>query len=93
MTDDMPDNRLMKKFDSQLSSVEKDVKAIKDAVNNNSLEEKLGRAIEIIENKLDKLTAIIYSQRESDYNLQYINTEVRILITSSTLLSALAVAR
>ena len=93
MTDDISDIRLMKKFDSRLSSVEKDVKAIKDAVNNNSLEEKLGRAIENIENKLDQLTTIICSQRESDYNLQYNKMEVRILITSNTLLSALAVAR
>ena len=86
MTDDISDIRLMKKFDSRLSSVEKDVKAIKDAVNNNSLEEKLGRAIENIENKLDKLTTIICSQKESDYNLQYNKMEVRILVTSNTLL-------
>ena len=55
-------------FNVRLSSVEKDVKIIKDAVVSISLEEKLGRAIESIENKLDQLTTSIYStQREPEY--------------------------
>ena len=67
------DEKLMKQLNVRLSTVEKDVKTIKDAVNNVSLEEKLGRAIENIENKLEKLADFIYSQREPVYT----NTEVR----------------
>ena len=70
----MTDEKLMKQLNVRLSAVERDVKTIKDAVNNVSLEEKLGRAIENIENKLEKLTDFIYSQREPVY---YTNTEVR----------------
>ena len=44
----MTDENLMKQLNVRLSTVEKDVKTIKDAVNNVSLEEKLGRAIENI---------------------------------------------
>ena len=68
------DEKLMKQLNARLSAVEKDVKTIKDAVDNVSLEEKLGRAIENIENKLEKLADFIYSQREPVY---YTNTEVR----------------
>ena len=66
----------MKQVNIRLSAVEMDVKTIKDAqaVNSVSLEEKLGRAIENIENKLEKLANFIYSQRESE---NYTNMEVR----------------
>ena len=67
-------DKLMNQFNVRLSSVEKDVKIIKDAVVSISFEEKLGRAIESIENKLDQLTTSIYStQREPDY---YTNMQV-----------------
>ena len=67
----------MKQMNVRLSAVERDVKAIKDAVNNISLEEKLGRAIENIEDKLEKLANLMYSQRETVY---YTNTEVRMAL-------------
>ena len=61
-------DKLMNQFNVRLSSVEKDVKVIRDAVSSISFEEKLGRAIESIENKLDQLTTSIYStQREPVY--------------------------
>ena len=44
----MTDENLIKQLNVRLSTVERDVKTIKDAVNNVSLEEKLGRAIENI---------------------------------------------
>jgi len=44
-----------------------DVKTIKEAVSDVSLEKKVGRAIENIENKLEKLTDLICSQSESTY--------------------------
>ena len=71
-----PFEKLMKQVNIRLSAVEMDVKTIKDAqaVNSVSLEEKLGRAIENIENKLEKLANFIYSQRESE---NYTNMEVR----------------
>ena len=66
----------MNQVNVRLSAVERDVKTIKDAqtVNSVSLEEKLGRAIENIENKLEKLANFIYSQREPE---NYTNLEVR----------------
>ena len=67
----MTDEKLMTQLNVRLSAVERDVKTIKDAVNNVSLEEKLGRAIENIDNKLEKL---IYLQREPQ---NYTNVEVR----------------
>ena len=59
------DKKLMKQFDARLSAVEKNVNTIVDAIVRSSLEEKLGRAIEIIENKLDELRSII---KESPYS-------------------------
>ena len=59
------DEKLMKQFHARLSSVEKNVNAIADAIVKSSLEEKLGRAIEIIENKLDELSSMI---KESPYS-------------------------
>ena len=81
----MTDERIMKQLNIinvRLSAVERGVKTIKDdqAVNNVSLEEKLGRAIENIENKLDKL---IYSQTEPVY---YASTEVRKLYSYMVLM-------
>ena len=67
----MADDKQMRQFNVRLSAVEKDVKAIKDAVNNISLEEKLGRAIENIEEKLDKLTSFIQLQGEPQYHENY----------------------
>ena len=67
---------IMKRFDDRLASVEKDVRSIKAAVNNISLEKKLGGAIENIENKLDSLTNIICSQKEPVY-LNMAGYEVR----------------
>ena len=67
----MADDKQMRQFNVRLSAVEKDVKAIKDAVNNISLEEKLGRAIENIEEKLDKLTNFIQLQGEPQYYGNY----------------------
>ena len=64
-------DRQMRQFNVRLSAVENDVKAIKEAVNNISLEEKLGRAIENIEEKLDKLTSFIQLQGESQYYGDY----------------------
>ena len=63
----MTDEKQMRQFNVRLSAVEKDVKAIKDAVNNISLEKKLGRAIENIEEKLDKLASFIFVQGEPQY--------------------------
>ena len=59
------DKKLMKQFDTCLSSVEKNVNAIADAIVKSSLEEKLGRAIQIIENTLDELSSMI---KESPYS-------------------------
>ena len=59
------DEKLMKQFHTRLSSVEKNVNAIADAIVKSSLEEKLGRAIEIIENKLDELSSMI---KDSPYS-------------------------
>lgn len=74
--------KLMKQLSGRLSAVERDVKTIKDAINNVSLEEKLGRAIENIENKLDKLSDFIYSQTEPVY---YASMEVRMVIAYITM--------
>ena len=60
------DKKLMKQFDARLSAVEKNVNTIVDAIVRSSLEEKLGRAIEIIENKLDELRSSII--KESPYS-------------------------
>ena len=60
------DKKLMKQFDVRLSAVEKNVNTIVDAIVRSSLEEKLGRAIEIIENKLDELRSSII--KESPYS-------------------------
>ena len=70
----MTDERLMKQLNVRLSAVERNVKIIKDAVNNASLEEKLGRAIEGIENKVEVLGGLIYAQKEPEY---YTDMEVR----------------
>ena len=72
------DEKLMKQLNVRLSAVERDVKTIKDAVNNVSLEKKLERAIENIENKLEKLADFIYSQTEPVY---YASMEVRMVIS------------
>ena len=56
----------MKQFDTRLSSVEKNVYAIADAIVKSSLEERLGRANEIIENKLDELRSSM--TKESPYS-------------------------
>jgi len=61
------DERLLKQLNHRLSTVEEDVKTIKEAVSDVSLEKKVGRAIENIENKLEKLTDLICSQREPAY--------------------------
>ena len=63
----MTDERLLKQLNHRLSTVEEDVKTIKEAVSDVSLEKKVGRAIENIENKLEKLTDLICSQREPAY--------------------------
>ena len=78
----MADEKLMKQLNVRLSAVERDVKTIKDAVNNVSLEEKIGRAIENIENKLDKLSDFIYSQTEPVYyaSMEASRMEVRMVI-------------
>ena len=60
------DKKLMKQFDARLSAVEKNVNTIADAIVRSSLEEKLGRAIEIIENKIDELRSSII--KESPYS-------------------------
>ena len=60
------DKKLMKQFDTRLSSVEKNVYAIADAIVKSSLEERLGRANEIIENKLDELRSSM--TKESPYS-------------------------
>ena len=79
------DERLQKQLISRLSVVEKEVKNIKDTVNtisdtvNISLEQKLGRAVEIIENKLD---SFLYTQREQTYYTRTSNMEVRMNIAT-----------
>ena len=60
------DKKLMKQFDTCLSSVEKNVNAIADAIVKSSLEERLGRVNEIIENKLDELRSSM--TKESPYS-------------------------
>ena len=64
----MTDERLLKQLNHRLSIVEEDVKTIKEAVSNVSLEKKVGIAIESIENKLEKITDLICSQREPTYH-------------------------
>lgn len=59
------DDKLMKDLTARLSSVERNVDTIVGAINSTSLEGKLGKAIEIIESKLDELTSII---KESPYS-------------------------
>ena len=63
----MTDERLLKQLNNRLSTVEEDVKTIKEAVSDVSLEKKVGIAIENIENKLENLADLIRSQREPTY--------------------------
>lgn len=59
--------KLINQLNVRLCSVERDLKTIKNAVNSKSMEEKLGRAIKIIETKLDQLAI---SQKELEYYTQ-----------------------
>ena len=80
----MADEKLMNQLNVRLSSVERDVKTIKVAVNNVSLEEKLGRAIENIEDKLEKVANFMFSQKEPVY---YTNTEVRMVLAHACIIA------
>lgn len=62
-------DKLISQLNVRLTSVERDVKVIKNAVSSKSMEEKLGSAIEMIETKLDQFaTRFMYSQKEPEYN-------------------------
>ena len=63
----MTDERLLKQLNHRLSTLEEDAKTIQEAVSNVSLEKKVERAIENIENKLEKLTDLLCSQSEPTY--------------------------
>ena len=66
----MADDKMMRQFNSRLSSVENNVKIL--IVNSTSLEKKIEGAIENLENKLDELITFI---KEPQYSTI---TEVRI---------------
>ena len=75
------DERLLKQLNHRLSTVQEDVETIKEAVSDLSLEKKVEIAIENIENKLEKLTDLICSQREPTYHTMA-NTEVSSYVRS-----------